>query len=937
MEKNNNGRTIIIQLGKVNQPVVETITGEDYLKTAVFGSQYHQMLTMLNRYVKYANKDSIYSPISPNNVFTFVGERGSGKTSCMSSVTELLTNGNLENFSSYPDLKNTEFETIDIIDPSYFDENHNIVSMFVAQLFKAYQKKEELNNKDKCNFEYRRSLTYAFGKAQRSMRCLLDNKEDEFDDDIETLSNLSRAVDLKRDIFNLVNEYLRFVKKEKGVLVLSIDDIDLNVSEADTMAEQIRKYLVSPNIIILLAAKLDQLKMIKNLHYAEKYHYLLEKERISFDVIEEMTGQFITKFAPNDQRIYMPTAEYYLGNGIEIEGDDMFGSSVGQSIPELIFNKTRYLFYNTKQTASYIIPRNLRKMCQLFAMLWTMPSCTQHTQQTNQELFRNYLFSTWAGENLNAKSREYVDRIVEGWRNEQLNRITLDVLSEKYANWFDEILEKPQSPLDKTFLKEEVSRLLDNRIKEYNISVGDIMSLTNNLETAFEANEDKCFFFILKTIYSMALYESYDKLTDAMDVDGYNEDRPAPSVDMGLVLLYDPFDDERVSKYHKLVGGRFYNYRLSSVMPAENIKNGQVPRTDRLINMRKLTDLIKEAIDKWNEYNASGEKDKISKRTELISSVRLAEFFMLCSSRDINHRNIKVLGDYDSSFRTQDNVYYSGQFSGIAWLFFDLGAFFYNVTCIRDCYRRFKQLGEDLYRLSRADEGVDIVVDSIVKKSYISLLSTFRPLSLEYRKNGYNQFHAWQSWSSIRNTEILFDLNQYLQTKCKKAESNRLYMVKYFETLSKFSIRTYDRDAKDTFYNINFEYASLIAELLNDVSIEDKFNEIFNDDVLDNSEDDSVCTIDVDKVLKGRQAERNKKATVLKYLMDKQHDAFSGQEHLVQAMFDRYDSYMTKEQIREAVNNINILLITNNGKAQRNAQTPVSSSESEAGVAETED
>lgn len=129
----------------------------------------------------------------------------------------------------------------------------------------------------------------------------------------------------------------------------------------------------------------------------------------------------------------------------------------------------------------------------------------------------------------------------------------------------------------------------------------------------------------------------------------------------------------------------------------------------------------------------------------------------------------------------------------------------------------------------------------------------------------------------------------------------------------------------------------MIAELLNNVSIEDKFNEIFNEDVLDNSEDDSVRTIDVDKVLKGRQAERNKKATVLKYLMANQHDAFNGQEHLVQAMFDRYDSYMTKEQIREAVNNINILLITNNGKTQRNAQTPVSSSESEAGVAETED
>lgn len=78
MTQLNNGKTIKIKIGKVNQPVVERITGEDFLKTAVFGEQYRQMLSMLNRYVKYREHKTSYSTFCPNNVFTFVGERGVG-------------------------------------------------------------------------------------------------------------------------------------------------------------------------------------------------------------------------------------------------------------------------------------------------------------------------------------------------------------------------------------------------------------------------------------------------------------------------------------------------------------------------------------------------------------------------------------------------------------------------------------------------------------------------------------------------------------------------------------------------------------------------------------------------------------------------------------------------------------------------------------------
>lgn len=57
-----------------------------------------------------------------------------------------------------------------------------------------------------------------------------------------------------------------------------------------------------------------------------------------------MTSQFLTKFAPHDQRVYMPTNEVFLNSGIEVNGERWYGDSVVQVVPELIFNRTRFLF-----------------------------------------------------------------------------------------------------------------------------------------------------------------------------------------------------------------------------------------------------------------------------------------------------------------------------------------------------------------------------------------------------------------------------------------------------------------------------------------------------------------------------------------------------------------------------------------------------------------
>lgn len=77
----------------------------------------------------------------------------------------------------------------------------------------------ELDNSNEvstCDREYRNDLIDAFIHTQRSMRCLLDQVDtNEYTtDDIENLSELSTAVDLRDDLNNLVQTYLKFIKKK---------------------------------------------------------------------------------------------------------------------------------------------------------------------------------------------------------------------------------------------------------------------------------------------------------------------------------------------------------------------------------------------------------------------------------------------------------------------------------------------------------------------------------------------------------------------------------------------------------------------------------------------------------------------------------------------------------------------------------------------------
>ena len=102
-----------------NRPLKEDIS-KSSIELSAFREQYKNALSAIDQYLAIARKDTHDRDLdSQNNIFLFVGDRGSGKTSCMLSIGELLLKekSRREEFKDdYPDISSLDFYTIDLID-----------------------------------------------------------------------------------------------------------------------------------------------------------------------------------------------------------------------------------------------------------------------------------------------------------------------------------------------------------------------------------------------------------------------------------------------------------------------------------------------------------------------------------------------------------------------------------------------------------------------------------------------------------------------------------------------------------------------------------------------------------------------------------------------------------------------------------------------------
>lgn len=792
-------------LGEESRPKIE---GYKDINVSLFKDQYNKAFEEIAKYVQSMNRDQTDQDTEHiNNIFAFIGERGSGKTSCMLSVDKMLTNeNNLFSLEKSRIISEHKFISIDLIDPSFFDDTHNILDIVIAKLFKSFN--ETLKSKtpdnaiqDKLNLKQK--ALNNFQETNESLRNLLKGKKHEdFEGTLEQLASLAAAVDLKKNIKELVDSYLKYDNNQNSFLVLKIDDIDLNTKHAYVMVEQIRKYLIQPNIIILMSVKLDQLANVIKLQFHNEYKSL-EDEKIN---IQEMVDKYLVKLIPLNARIFLPDANVFVYQPLEIctsNGQIVCEyNSIREAIPSLIFKKTRYLFYNTKGTTSYIVPLNLRELRFIVKMLFQLEDYRNGNERPeyNKTIFKRYLFESWVDNHLSLGGKKIIENILQTNDAVKLNKKVIDLLKE-YFNTKDSI--EQQS---------EIEYITSRNNQSYNISLGDILAFLSFIEGFTSNEQDLKLIFMIKSIYSIKLYEYYDEITETQLQIQRDEQE---------VFKYEFM--RGYSNYDKLVAGNFINTNYFALLP--QTKNNR-SRTQRNINgdiIQKLLNALLKSDSESIIFTSAIVEDKIKKhefiylensslKEPLIlnrtQAINLVEFFALTTTRKYYSKDKNREDQFDKNYRSRRDIYYTEELKQQN-ITFDITSIFFNILNYQRTYSRFDS---HLFEIASKED------DSILRLINKKLKNDFNTNDEQLVKNRF------LSQLSIRNFEILEAFtNELTSNKPESTGENKTIIRAFFDFICKFTIATYDykdetNDSnKDKYHHIKFEILECIVKFLDEL------------------------------------------------------------------------------------------------------------------------
>lgn len=323
-----------------------------------------------------------------NNVLYFLGRRGTGKTSAMLSYMEFLKDyyrkANRMSGTELPkemlfSEKKLMFTGLEYIDASKLAPKENIMGVIWAKMIKKWKDEEKNSRFDKglqmdADYEYKkRQFMHQLDEVYKCLSVLKTTKDilDPEDDMVlDTLTKLSFTVNLKSSFEKLVQQYvdiMQYTGTERVIhyLVISIDDVDMNIKKGYEILEDIRNYLMIPNIIVLMSAQYEQLERICRDHYTGEFN----KESVKDVDTQELASEYLEKIVPIKNQIAMENilektiwndkmVFKYAGRTGKVE--KLRGETLQGVIRNLLFSRFGIRFSQNSKCLKKIMPRTLR-------------------------------------------------------------------------------------------------------------------------------------------------------------------------------------------------------------------------------------------------------------------------------------------------------------------------------------------------------------------------------------------------------------------------------------------------------------------------------------------------------------------------------------------------------------------------------------------------
>lgn len=311
---------LLLQFEKLSKRGVHQET-TDFLEDSFFSEIYQQAyravksIVNANEKVNHNKQEyySLYNTQNIQNVISFTGRRGTGKTSAM------LTFANALNYGNYTDLP--YFYVIPCIDVAILNENEDMFDVILSNMLLALNM--EIDKKRITNDLSQNTMLYDLQKDMCNMFNQYNrlkyssNEEDIFS--YNTLIDTARKHNIRDNFAKLVMNYMSFmhninskshyIEKNSSYLVICIDDIDMADRNYMDILKCIYQYLMIPNIVVLTAFNSNVLKRLVEKHFYaifSKSNFNNDNIIIKEDSIEQ-TYDFLRKICSSDMRITMPS------------------------------------------------------------------------------------------------------------------------------------------------------------------------------------------------------------------------------------------------------------------------------------------------------------------------------------------------------------------------------------------------------------------------------------------------------------------------------------------------------------------------------------------------------------------------------------------------------------------------------------------------------
>lgn len=333
------------------------------------------------------------------NIIPFLGGRGSGKTSAMLSFMEGLKDyyreyerGSIE-LPYYFNLtsgrtggkgENVLFTCLDCIDGSLLEEGEDTFKMILAQMYRKFLELDRHGLVKNTDYDY--SKTRLFQSFEEVFRTIgeieaMNNKSEQNvwnDSSMLTLKTMSNSLDLKMKFEKLVKDYLDLIQYEDyshysksapHILVITIDDLDLNIEKGFEMLEKIHRYMMIPNVLVLISADYKQLKGLCEKHFYKEVPKVDSILQTRYADIEVLAEDYLGKVFPLNYRIYMPG---FGGNDLERIGSGSYDTK--KVIFHLFYQRIGVVFDACGAKRHFYEENTLRQFVNLLTLLYEMPA-----------------------------------------------------------------------------------------------------------------------------------------------------------------------------------------------------------------------------------------------------------------------------------------------------------------------------------------------------------------------------------------------------------------------------------------------------------------------------------------------------------------------------------------------------------------------------------